>query len=349
MSTDANLQPTDRPPSTRTRPGPKPDLLQQILAESRQDILKASRILETGAAPEQKGYQLDIVGQLVEEVMKGAMTVSADTEAMLNARIAEIDALLSDQLNAIMHNPEFQKLEASWRGLHYLVDKSETGTMLQIRVIHATKKELLRDMEKAKEFDQSTLFKKIYTDEYDVFGGYPYGALIGDYEFGKHPQDISLLKRISQVAAAAHAPFLSAAAPGLFGFETFERAARRPRPGRDLPDPRLRQVEGVPRERRLAIRRPLPAAHPDAAALWPRHRARRVVQLRGRRRRPRLVEVSLGQRRLRPGHQVDRRLRHVRLVRLDPRGRERRPGPGPAAPLVPQRPWARSPTSARPR
>ena len=94
--------------------------------------------------------------------MKGAVTVSADTEAMLNARIAEIDALLTDQLNAIMHDPEFQKLEASWRGLHYLVDKSETSTKLQIRVIHATKKELLRDMEKAKEFDQSALFKKIY-------------------------------------------------------------------------------------------------------------------------------------------------------------------------------------------
>ena len=87
--------------------------------------------------------------------MKGAVTVSADTEAMLNARIAEIDQLLSDQLNAIMHDPEFQKLEASWRGLHYLVDRSETSTKLQIRVMHATKKELLRDMEKAKEFDQS--------------------------------------------------------------------------------------------------------------------------------------------------------------------------------------------------
>ena len=117
--------------------------------------------------------------------------------------------------------PEFQKLEASWRGLHYLVDKSETSTKLQIRVIHATKKELLRDMEKAKEFDQSALFKKVYEEEYGVFGGEPFGALIGDYEFGKHPQDLALLKRISQVAAAAHAPFLSAASPNLFGFDSF--------------------------------------------------------------------------------------------------------------------------------
>ena len=223
MSTDAS-QPeatASAASTTQETPAVEQDLLQQILAESRQDILKASRIRED-AAPEEKTGQLDLVSQLVEEVMKGAVKVSADTEAMLNARIAEIDELLSAQLNAIMHDPEFQKLEASWRGLHYLVDRSETSTKLQIRVMHATKKELLRDMEKAKEFDQSALFKKLYEEEYGVFGGEPFGAVIGDFEFGKHPQDIALLKRISQVAAAAHAPFLSAASPDLFGFESFD-------------------------------------------------------------------------------------------------------------------------------
>ena len=224
MSTDAiqpEAQAAAAATTTQEAPAVDTDLLQQILNESRSEILKASKIRDDAAA-EQKSYQLDLVSQLVEDVMKGAVTVSADTEAMLNARIAEIDALLTDQLNAIMHDEAFQKLEASWRGLHYLVDKSETSTTLQIRVIHATKKELLRDMEKAKEFDQSALFKKIYEEEYGVFGGEPFGALIGDYEFGKHPQDLALLKRISQVAAAAHAPFISAADPNLFGFESFE-------------------------------------------------------------------------------------------------------------------------------
>lgn len=183
------------------------------------EILKANRIKE--AEPEIRKYHSDLVGQLVEDIMKGEMKVSGETEQMLNDRIAEIDQLLSDQLNEIMHNEEFQKLETSWRGLHYLVFESETGTMMQIRVLNTSKKELLRDLERAKEFDQSALFKKIYSSEYDVFGGTPYGALIGDYEFGKHPQDMALLKRISQVAAAAHAPFIAAASPQLFGWGSF--------------------------------------------------------------------------------------------------------------------------------
>src|SRR5271166_289533 len=183
------------------------------------EILKVNRIKE--AEPEVRRYHSDLVGQLVEDIMKGEMKVSGETEQMINERIAEIDQLLSDQLNEIMHNEEFQKLEASWRGLHYLVFESETGTMMQIRVLNTSKKELLRDLERSKEFDQSALFKKIYSSEYDVFGGTPYGALIGDYEFGKHPQDMALLKRISQVAAASHAPFIAAASPQLFGWGSF--------------------------------------------------------------------------------------------------------------------------------
>ncbi|HOS97122.1 MAG TPA: type VI secretion system contractile sheath large subunit, partial [Deltaproteobacteria bacterium] len=138
-----------------------------------------------------------------------------------NARIAQIDKLLSDQLNEVMHHEDFQKLEASWRGLFYLVSQSETGEKLKIRVMNATKSELLKDMEKATEFDQSTLFKKIYEEEFGMFGGASYGALIGDYEFGNHPQDLSLLEKISQVAAAAHAPFISAASPKMFNLDTY--------------------------------------------------------------------------------------------------------------------------------
>src|SRR6201994_228314 len=134
---------------------------------------------------------------------------------MINARIAQLDHLLSLQLNEIMHHPQFQKLEGSWRGLKYLMDNSETGVGLKIRVFNATKKELLRDIEKAPEFDQSALFKKIYEEEFGVFGGAPFGALIGDYEFGRGPEDIELLERVGQVASAAHAPFLSAASSEL--------------------------------------------------------------------------------------------------------------------------------------
>ena len=171
--------------------------------------------------PTNRALARDIIGELAKQVLEGEITVSKDTESMLNARIAQIDALLSRQLNEIMHAEEFQKLEGSWRGLHYLVNKSETGTLLKIRVLNATKQELSKDLEKAVEFDQSALFKKVYEEEYGMFGGAPFGALIGDYEFGKHPQDISLLEKVSNVAAAAHAPFISAASPEMLNLESY--------------------------------------------------------------------------------------------------------------------------------
>lgn len=169
----------------------------------------------------QRSRAKDLISEFVSQVMEGAMTVSKDTEAMINARIAQIDKLLSDQLNEVMHHADFQKLEASWRGLFYLVSQSETGEKLKIRVMNTTKNELLKDMEKATEFDQSTLFKKIYEEEFGMFGGASYGALIGDYEFGNHPQDLSLLEKISQVAAASHAPFISAASPKMFNLDSY--------------------------------------------------------------------------------------------------------------------------------
>ena len=170
----------------------------------------------------QKGWARDVLSEFVKQIMEGTITVSRDTERMINARIAQIDKLISMQLNEIMHHPDYQKLESSWRGLNYLVQNSETGEKLKLRVMNVSKKDLLKDMEKASEFDQSTLFKKIYEEEFGMFGGASYGALIGDYEFGNNPQDLSLLEKISQVAAAAHAPFISAASPALFNWDKFE-------------------------------------------------------------------------------------------------------------------------------
>ena len=169
----------------------------------------------------QKERAKDMIAEFVSQVMSGELTMSKNMDLAINSRIAEIDRLLTAQLNEIMHHEDFQKLEGSWRGLHQLVMNSETSPMLKIRVMNVNKKDLLKDLEKAIEFDQSAIFKKIYEEEYGTFGGAPYGALIGDYEFGNHPQDMSLLEKMSQVAAAAHAPFLSAASADLFGWETF--------------------------------------------------------------------------------------------------------------------------------
>lgn len=147
--------------------------------------------------------------------------LSRDAKRTVTLWINQIDELLSAQLNEIMHHPDFQRLEASWRGVRYLVELAETGPLVRIRLLNASKKDLMRDMERALEFDQSALFKAVYEEEYGTFGGDPYGALIGDYDFGKHPDDIALLERISNVAAAAHAPFIAAAAPSMFDRESF--------------------------------------------------------------------------------------------------------------------------------
>ena len=149
------------------------------------------------------------------------MTPSKDLIAVLDARIAEIDSMLSEQMNEIMHASEFQQLEASWRGLKYQVDQTETSTTLKIQLLNASKKDLVRDLKAASEFDQSALFKKIYEEEYGTFGGAPFGMLVGDYEFTRSPEDMYLLEEISHVAAAAHAPFISAASPELFGWDSF--------------------------------------------------------------------------------------------------------------------------------
>jgi type VI secretion system protein ImpC len=163
----------------------------------------------------------DMVKEFVAQVLEGEMKLSRDADATINSRIAQIDHLISLQLNEILHHPAFQKLEASWRGIKYMMDQSETSSMLKIRILNVSKKELLRDLQRAPEFDQSVMFKKVYEDEFGIFGGEPFGALIGDYEFSKHPEDIELLEKVSQVAAGAHAPFLTAAAPELLNLDSF--------------------------------------------------------------------------------------------------------------------------------
>jgi type VI secretion system protein ImpC len=206
MSSDAQRLAQAAPAEQTTERG----LLDQIVDEGR---------LARDPAARERGKNL--VKEFVAQVLEGAMTVSKDAEAMITARIAQIDHLVSLQLNEVLHHQEFQKLEASWRGLKYLMDQSETGEKLKIRVLNVTKKELLRDLQRAPEFDQSALFKKVYEEEYGVFGGAPFSALLGNYEFGRGPEDIELLEKISNVAAAAHAPFLTGTAPDMLNMDSF--------------------------------------------------------------------------------------------------------------------------------
>src|SRR6267378_587847 len=174
-----------------------------------------------GREPEARERGRDMVKEFVSQFLEGEMTLSRDAEAMIGARIAQVDHLISLQLNEVLHHPNFQKLESAWRGLKYLLDQSETSSNLKIKVLNASKKDLLRDLQRAAEFDQSAVFRRIYEDGFGIFGGEPFGALIGDFEIGKHPEDLEFLERISQVAAGAHAPFLTAASPELLSMGIF--------------------------------------------------------------------------------------------------------------------------------
>jgi len=145
---------------------------------------------------------------------------------VLARAVAQIDSLLSAQVQAILHHREFQRLEAAWRGLRYLVDQVEPGTNVKIRVLDVSRKDLARDLERAIEFDQSQIFRKVYENEFGMPGGEPFGVLIGDYELANHPDDVGLLEQMAGVAAAAFAPFVAAASPSLLGLESFAQLER---------------------------------------------------------------------------------------------------------------------------
>ena len=168
----------------------------------------------------------DLVKTLVEEALSGTVTFDKNLTRTFDRAIAAIDRKISTQLNAVMHNEKFLKLEGSWRGLHHLVMNSETSTSLKLRVLNITKRELNRDLTRAVEFDQSQLFKKIYENEFGTPGGEPYASLIGDYEWTNHPDDIDTLRLISNVAASAFAPFISAAGAQMFGFESWTELSK---------------------------------------------------------------------------------------------------------------------------
>ena len=174
-----------------------------------------------GQTTEEKTKGKGWVKELVDQVLAGQIRVAKDTDEMLGSRIKELDGLISVQLNEVMHAPEFQKLEGSWRGLQYLTTNTETSTMLKIKVFNISKKDILKDFTKQNDWEQAAIFRKIYEEEYGTLGGQPYGCLIGDYEITRHPEDIQLLTNMANVGAAAHAPFLAAASPSLFNWESF--------------------------------------------------------------------------------------------------------------------------------
>jgi type VI secretion system protein ImpC len=169
----------------------------------------------------------DAVKTLAEQALAKTNLISDDAVKSIEAIIAEIDKRLSDQVNRIMHHPDFQKLEGSWRGLHHLINNTETDEMLKIKVFNVSKNDMYKTLTKFKgtAWDQSPIFKKIYEHEYGQFGGEPFGCLMGDYEFDHSPTDVGFLEEIKQISAAAHVPFIAAAAPSLLNMGSWQELA----------------------------------------------------------------------------------------------------------------------------
>lgn len=167
------------------------------------------------------------VSTLVKQALADQSLVKDDVLDTIEEMIAQLDKRLSDQVNAIIHAPEFQQIESAWRGLNYLIMNSETDSQLKIRVMNVSKNELSKTLKlyPGAKWDQSPLFKKVYEHEFGQLGGEPYGCLIGDYYFSHLPQDVQLLRDISKVAASAHAPFFAAAGPTLMGMDSWNELA----------------------------------------------------------------------------------------------------------------------------
>ena len=168
----------------------------------------------------------ELLRALTDEAMKGTIKWQKNLTVTFNQAIKAIDAAMSKQLAAIMHDEKFQQLEGTWRGLNYLVMNSETSASLKIRVLNVSKKQLFKDLDSAVEFDQSQIFKKIYENEFGTPGGEPYGALVGDYYMSNHPEDVELMSKMSNVAASGFSPFVTSVDPKMMGFGSWEELSK---------------------------------------------------------------------------------------------------------------------------
>ncbi len=167
------------------------------------------------------------VKTLAMQALENTALVSNDALRTIEGIIAEIDKKLTEQVNLILHHPDFQQLESAWRGLHYLVNNTETDEMLKIRVMNISKKDMSKTLRKFKgtAWDQSPIFKKVYEEEFGQFGGEPFGTLVADYYFDHSPPDVELLGEMSKIAAAAHAPLITGAKPTLFQMDSWSELA----------------------------------------------------------------------------------------------------------------------------
>jgi len=176
-----------------------------------------------------RDYAKDMIQSLTDQAMKGSVQFDKSTTHTIKEMIAAIDLTVSEQLTKVLHHEKFQKLEGSWRGVQHLVSRSLTGPDLKIKLLDCRKKELYKDLEV--DIESSCTWQKLYSDDFDRLGGQPFGAVVGDYEFGNNPEDIKLLEQVSHISAAAFCPFLTSPSPDLLQLDSWDDLARVDRKG----------------------------------------------------------------------------------------------------------------------
>jgi len=203
-----------------TAPAPETSVVEAEVSEFERQLKKQFRPKTEAASDAVQ----TAVRTLAEQALSSTKLISQDAVASIEAIIAALDKKLSEQVNLIMHHEDFKALEGTWRGLHYLVNNTETDEKLKIRVLNISKKDTGRILRKFKgtAWDQSPIFKKVYEEEFGTPGGSPYGCIVGDYYFDHSPQDVEMLSGMAQICASSHTPFISAAAPSLMNMDSWQ-------------------------------------------------------------------------------------------------------------------------------
>ncbi len=214
-------QPKLQAPVSKPAPTPEPGVWSrgQMAADEQPSMLEQIAAATHAQTPYEREKSVDLVSEFISQVKTGEIGTARDSEQMINARIAQTDHLISVQLIQPLHDPAFQKLEASWRGLYFLVQRTRKAEHVRVRLLNLTKKELLTQFSRERERYSSSFARKVL----ESTGGLPLGLLIGDYEITSHPDDVELLERISRLGAHAQVPFVTAAAPELLGLESFQQ------------------------------------------------------------------------------------------------------------------------------
>lgn len=199
------------------------DVFDAVIKNTQQDVRNIIDKNKIGLDEDQHEQSKQEILTLIKQIMDGHLRISGDTVSQVQARIGEIDKAIQLQVNQIIHAPQFQQLEGTWRGIEFLAKNTIVSPRLKIRLLNVSKQELASDLGRATKYDRSVLWKKVYEESFGQLGGEPFSVLVGDYEFSRSNADVDLLTRVSKVAASAHTPFISAASASLLGLESYSK------------------------------------------------------------------------------------------------------------------------------